>query len=118
MYYTTYEDAVKAHCTSETRLSVKIVEHPSSYNRVSRNGSIVHCVGTGQMKSPGHPIGNQSYENQLEFIEISKKERAIPIFVVYKHGPTKYMGNYYRRSIRKCVSFEGFQYYEFEFVKV
>ena len=118
MYYSTYEQAVAAHYTDTTKVDIHMIDHPNSYNRILYNDRIVEYVGFGKMKSPGHPSAHQLIEKQDEFIDVYKLQESVPIFRTLSPGVIKFMGNYKLKSLRKKLSFEGFQYYEYTFVRI
>jgi hypothetical protein len=118
MYYATYEDAVRAHYTDKTKVDIHMIEHPDSYNKVLYNDKVVEWVGIGRMKSPGHPSANQLIQRQDEFIGLYREQGSIPIFYTFPEGNVKFLGNYTLKSLKKKLSFEGFQYYEYKFTKI
>lgn len=97
---------------------IEIEEHRDSYIRMRNYNSCILWSGIGRMKSPGRPGGNQSYESQMRFLRAYNKERRISIYYKRLDGSTEYLGDYGIRSMEKKVSFAGFQYFEYMFLRI
>ena len=118
MYYTTYEDAVRAHYTDITKVDLHIVKDDKTLVKIMNNGRVIVYPGIGKMKTPGHPSGNQVYEKQQDFINKYAVQGFIPVFYSEPWSGIKFLGNYKLISLKKTLSFEGFQYYEYNFVRI
>jgi hypothetical protein len=90
---------------------VVIEHHPESLECVQNNGNTIKMLGTGRMKTPGHPAGNQQYSSQAPFLRAASKG----LFPVYWRVDSlvTYMGEYTVDSFQKKQSFEGFTYFVF-----
>jgi hypothetical protein len=115
MYYATYEDAVRAH---NTKIDLHIIENNASYVKIGNNGNIIKYPGFGIMKTPGHPSANQMHERQQEFIHKYAEQGFITVFYSEPNEVVKFLGNYRLISLKKTLSFEGFQYYEYTFHRI
>lgn len=91
-----------------------IKSHKQSLERIERNGHIVKIIGKGIMKSPGHPAGNQDFDNQLDLFQNASRKPFI--FVIYKDK--EFLGQYILLNHMIKISFEGFRYYEFTMSRV
>jgi hypothetical protein len=118
MYYTRYEDAVRANYTDATKVDIHLIDHPGSYNRILYNGRLIEYTGFGRMKSPGHPSAHQDSKKQDKFLDLYRQQGSVPIFHTESSGVIKFLGNYKIKSLRKKLSFEGFQYYEYIFARI
>ena len=118
MYYTSYEDAVRSHYTDITQVDLHIVEHEQSLVKIMNNGRVIVYPGVGRMNTPGHPSGNQVYERQQEFIDKYAQQGQMPVFYSEPYSGVRFLGNYKLISLKKTLSFEGFQYYEYKFHRI
>jgi len=97
---------------------LKVYEHPKSLEQISQGGHIIHIIGNGVLRSPGHPAGNQIFAKQLPFFGLIKKQAHFPIFYMELNGDVVYMGCYSMLDYKKKVSFEGFSYFEYKMARV
>jgi len=93
--------------------SLKLTDHPDSYNRVTSLGRIISCIGVGRCKSPGHPRGNQMEHAQTPFIVTWHHSLRFPVLNKKENGAVLLLGYYYITGMRKRMGNEGFSYFEF-----
>lgn len=91
---------------------IVIEYHPESLEGFENQGNILKMLGTGRMKTPGHPAGNQQYSSQAPFLRAASVQRVFPVYSRVDSVDT-YMGKYSIDSFRKKQSFEGFTYFVF-----
>ncbi len=86
--------------------------HPDSLEGFCNGGNTLRIIGTGRLRSPGHPAGNQQYHSQMTFLRLASVQRLFPAY--YCDGSLKiHMGEYSLHSFKKKESFEGFTYFLF-----
>jgi hypothetical protein len=89
--------------------------HPDSLEGFCNGGNTLKIIGTGRIRSPGHPAGNQQYHSQ-GFIRLASVQRLFPAY--FCHGSLKiYMGEYQLHSFAKKESFEGFTYFLYTLIR-
>ena len=93
--------------------TITIEYHPDSLERFSQNGRILHKIGVGRMKSPGHPAGNQQSYSQAAFFSSVARQIRFPVFYKKKNNSLTYMGEYILMKYSKKESFEGFTYFSY-----
>ncbi len=97
--------------TAETGVqSLKITNHPDSYDRILENGKRILYVGKGNKISPAHPIKNQALSDQELFITSIRIKNNFP--VLYKAAPNnvKLLGYYTVSGIKKSTK-KGINFY-------
>jgi hypothetical protein len=92
---------------------IKISDHPNSLESMNSSKNLIKILGSGKMKSPGHPAGNQNIANQHTFIKALIKNSQIPVLHKYENGMIEYLGLYRHLLTNIKVSNEGFRYYEY-----
>jgi hypothetical protein len=97
---------------------VLVQEGRTSYSKVRNFGACVVWPGVGRKSLAGRPRGNQTYEAQIPLLVHYNRFRRIPIHYKRIDGSIEYLGEYGIRSMEKKVSFEGFQYYEYVFLRI
>jgi hypothetical protein len=89
--------------------------HPDSLEGFCNGGNMLKIIGSGRIRSPGHPAGNQQYHSQ-GFIRLASVQRLFPAY--FCHGSLKiYMGEYQLHSFAKKESFEGFTYFLYTLIR-
>lgn len=89
--------------------SLKITNHPDSYDRILENGKRILYVGRGNKPTPAHPVRNQESENQDIFKTSIRTKTPFP--VLHKSAPNNVqLLGYYRvigikRTQRRGVHF-------------
>jgi len=105
-----YKIVARKPCMSVEKIIV--VYHPESLEGFDVNGHRLRILGAGRTSTPGHPVGNQQYASQLNFLKAASTQRLFPVY--HRVGVTEtYMGEYSLVSFRKKESFEGFTYFLF-----
>ena len=90
-------------------LSLKITEHPLSYDQILEDGATIYYVGKGNKPTPAHPTSSQNPKDQELFRTSIALKNIFP--VLYKVGPNTVvlLGYYYvedlKKSRRKGVDF-------------
>ena len=112
MYFRTFDEAL--NCLAIANLKCLTIAHcKGSYESFTQNGRVLHCIGQGRKRSPGHPSGHQNLAKQ---ILLTGNQRLYPVFHIYKTY-VEYMGNYRLISYKRTMSFEGFLYFEYKFFR-
>ena len=104
--------------TSETGVqSLKITEHPNSYDQILENGKRILYVGKGNKTTPAHPILDQNSTKQDIFRTSIRTKTPFPI--LYKSSPNhvELLGNYIVKSIKKAQR-KGVNFYYAELERV
>lgn len=98
-------------------IELEVNEAPDSIERFEQGGNKLILIGNGIIKSPGHPAGNQQYSSQIPIINSLIK--AVSVSVNYRklNGTVVFMGEYLFKSFSKRVSFEGFSYFQYIFLR-
>lgn len=92
--------------------TITVIHHPDSLEGFDVNGHRLRILGSGRKSTPGHPVANQQYASQLNFLKAASTQRLFPVY--HRVGTTEtYMGEYSLNSFRKKESFEGFTYFLF-----
>jgi hypothetical protein len=99
------------------RIELEVREATGSIVRFVQGGNKLILIGNGIVKSPGHPAGNQQYSSQVPIINSLIKSSHINVTYKKLDGSTVFMGEYYFTGISKRVSFEGFSYFQFTFIR-
>ena len=96
---------------------LEIAQCDGSYEYFSQNNRVLHCIGQGPRRSPGHPSGNQRESRQCFLHGPSSLQAIYPVFRIFANC-IEYVGNYRLLSWKKKISFEGFIYFEFTLSRV
>ncbi len=89
--------------------------HPDSLEGFYSGGNRLRIIGSGRIRSPGHPAGNQQYHSQT-ILRQAYVQRLFPAY--YCDRSVKiYMGEYQLHSFAKKESFEGFTYFVFTLIR-
>lgn len=99
------------------RFVVKITDDKDSLEYIRPDKHVIKTLGTGLMRSPGHPSGNQIYEKQQPFYNTLIKYKCVPLLHKYIDGTVEFLGYYRLINTKIKVSNEGFRYYEFTLQK-
>ena len=104
--------------TAETGVqSLKITDHPDSYDRILENGRKILYVGRGNKDTPAHPFNDQSAEEQGLFKTSIITQNTFPVLHKIKQGNVELLG-YYRVIALKRAIRKGIQMYYAELIKV
>ncbi len=104
--------------TAETGIqSLKITDHPDSYDRILENGRRILYVGRGNKDTPAHPFKNQLAEQQAPFKTSILTQNTFPVLHKIKQGQVELLG-YYRVTALKRVTRKGIQMYYAELIRV
>jgi hypothetical protein len=98
------------HGTAETGVtSLKITDHPDSYDKILDDGKTIYYVGKGNKPTPAHPVKTQNTNQQDVFRRSIETQKKFP--VLHKSAPhiVKLLG-YYRvvdlkKSRRDSITF-------------
>ncbi len=99
------------YCANNFITSLKIYSDNYSYDKIIRNGLLIHYVGIGLTKGPGHPSANQLWLRQEPFRHSWQSCIIIPVMLMHYDGSVEYMGKYQIKNIIKRIGFEGFTYF-------
>lgn len=92
--------------------SLKITDHPDTYHRCTHSDRLIHYVGVGRTRSPGHPAGNQSECKQFPFRRSWVLQNPFPVLRKRYDETVVLLGYYYVDGISKRVGNEGFAYFQ------
>ena len=104
--------------TSETGVqSLKITDHPDSYDRILENGKRILYVGKGNKPTPAHPVRNQELSNQDIFRTSIRTKTPFP--VLHKSAPNhvELLGYYRVKSLKRGLK-EGVHFYYAEIKRI
>ena len=101
------------HGIGEETTGFIVEEADGSLERFERGGQVLYKLSKGKMRSPGHPAGNHMYSNVMPLFQLFNSQRRVPVFIKKRDGSYIYAGKYEYDMLRKCVSNEGFSYFEF-----
>ena len=112
MFFKTFDQALETLSIPNGQWCIAIGHSKDSYESFSHAGNVLHCIGQGRKRSPGHPSGHQSLEAQV-LLKRTKYQHLYPTFRIYSNY-VEYMGAYRLISYSKKMSFQGFMYYEYK----
>lgn len=92
--------------------SLKITDHPDTYHRCTHTNRVIHYVGAGRTRSPGHPAGNHSEYKQTPFRRSWLLQNPFPVLRKRYDETVVLLGYYYVDGICKRVGNEGFAYFQ------
>jgi len=115
--FKTFEEAKLHYKIPDDRLYLKIIDHPSSLNKILLRGKVVNYIGKGIKLYPGYPGGNQSYASQFPIIQHFSKFNTIYIFRKLIDGNIVCMGQYLFQNMKKKIAETGFTYYDIKFYR-
>ena len=110
MFFNTFDQALETLSIPNGQWCITIGHSKDSYESFSHAGNVLHCIGQGRKRSPGHPSGHQSLEAQML---LKSPQHLYPTFRIYSNY-VEYMGTYRLISYSKKMSFQGFMYYEYK----
>ena len=92
--------------------SLKLTDHPDTYNRCANSDRVIYYVGAGRTRSPGHPAGNHSEYKQTPFRRSWMLQNPFPVLRKRYDNTVVLLGYYYVDGISKRVGNEGFAYFQ------
>ena len=92
--------------------SLKLTDHPDTYNRCVNSDRVIYYVGVGRTRSPGHPAGNHSEYKQTPFRRSWIRQNPFPVLRKRCDDTVVLLGYYYVDGISKRVGNEGFAYFQ------
>jgi hypothetical protein len=111
--YESYNEALQKLNFGTDMFVVKITDDLNSLETMRYDKHVIKVLGTGLMKSPGHPSGNQLNNNQLPFFDTLTKHNHVPVLHKQWDGVVEFLGYYRHLDTKIRVSNEGFRYYEY-----
>lgn len=100
------------HGTAETGVtSLKITEHPDSYDKILDDGNTIYYVGKGNKPTPAHPTKSQSSEQQDVFRTSIETQKKFPVLYKYESQKVKLLGYYRVENLKKSKRGEVTFYY-------
>lgn len=97
--------------------SVKLIDHPSSYNYSVLNHRRIYVVGEGPRSGPGKPSTHQSELRQKMVLKSYKTYKTIHVFHETKDHTITYLGPYYVNSISRKITHAGWVYSQVELLE-
>ena len=110
MFFNTFDQALETLSIPNGQWCITIGHSKDSYESFSHAGNVLHCIGQGRKRSPGHPSGHQTLEAQML---LKSFQHLYPTFRIYSNH-IEYMGAYRLISYSKKMSYQGFMYYEYK----
>lgn len=110
----TYYEALLTLDFGPDTFVVTITDDYESLEHVGDNKHIIKIIGTGKIKSPGHPAGNQCFKQQQPFIQTLIAQGQVPVLHKLKDGNVEYLGKYRLLNTTIKLSNAGFRYYEYK----
>ncbi len=100
------------HGTAETGVtSLKITEHPDSYDKILDDGDTIYYVGKGNKPTPAHPTKSQLSEHQDVFRASIETQKKFPVLYKYASQKVKLLGYYRVENLKKSKRGEVTFYY-------
>ena len=90
------------HGTPETGVtSLKITDHPDSYDKILDDGATIYYVGKGNKPTPAHPTKTQDPEKQEVFRTSIETKKKFPVLYKYESHKVKLLGYYRVINLKK-----------------
>jgi len=98
--------------TAETGVqSLKITNHPDSYDKILENGKWILYVGKGNKPTPAHPVRNQDSSNQNIFRTSIRTKNPFPVLRKSAPNHVELLGYYRVISLKKSKKDNIYFYY-------
>lgn len=111
--FETYNEALQKLNFGAHMFVVKITDHKESLESLRPDNHVIKIVGSGIMKSPGHPAGNQFSQRQVPLIRSLSIYNQVPVLHKRYDGYVEFLGYYRFLATKIKLSESGFKYYEF-----
>jgi len=112
--FDSYETAIQKMEFKPNVFIIKITDHPDSLESLKHNKFIINIVGKGIMKSPGHPSGNQDWNNQIAYNNTIINYGQFPVLHRFLDGTVEYLGMYRHLETNIKLTRAGFRYFEYK----
>lgn len=104
--------------TAETGVqSLKITEHPDSYDKILENGRRILYVGRGNKDTPAHPFRSQDSEKQQLFRTSIQTQNPFPVLHKSHANHVELLGYYRVHSLKQSTK-KGIRFYYAELIRV
>lgn len=113
LFGTYYEALLTLDFGSDTFV-VKVTDDYESLEHIGDNKHIIKIIGSGTIRSPGRPAGNQCYKQQKPFLQTIIKQGQVPVLHKFKNGTVEYLGKYRLLNTTIKLTDAGFRYYEYK----
>jgi hypothetical protein len=96
--------------------SIKLIDHPNSYNYIVPGYNKIYVVGKGRRSGPGYPSAHHSELNQHIVWNTYRNNKDIHVILETLNGHIKYLGKYFINNIRRRITDSGWVYCEMELI--